>query len=94
MNIYLIIRVESRNIFLPFQKTRKQCQNMKSSKMNMNSIVDFVTSGDISELSKLSSDDESEDERKIMRTIQKQKELEFSDNNEDDDEANQSEASS
>ena len=86
MNIYLIIRVKSRNNFLPFQKTRIQCQKMKSSKMNMNSMVDFVTSGDISELSELSSDDESEDKRKIMGTIQKQKELGSSDNNEDVDE--------
>lgn len=40
----------------------------------------------VSELSELSSDDKSEDERNIMGTIQKQEESEFSDNSEDDDE--------
>lgn len=39
----------------------------------------------VSELSELSSDDKSEDERNIMGTIQKQDKLEFSDNSDDKD---------
>lgn len=39
----------------------------------------------VSELSELSSDDKSEDERNIMGTIQKQDKLEFSDNSDDED---------
>ena len=52
----------------------------------MDSIVDFVTYGGISELSELSSDDESEDERSIMGTIKRLEELESSVNDETDDE--------
>ena len=44
--------------------------------MSMDSIIDFVTSGDISELSELSSDEESDDERQIMINIQREEELE------------------
>lgn len=39
----------------------------------------------VSELSELSSDDKSEDERNIMGTIQNQDKLEFSDNSDDED---------
>ena len=54
--------------------------------MNMGSIVDFVTSGETSDLPELLSDDESKDERNIMDTMQRQEELKSSDNDEDEDE--------
>ena len=52
--------------------------------MSMDSIIDFVTSGDISELSEFSSDEESDDERQIMVNIQREEELE-SDHDDDRD---------
>lgn len=61
---------------------------MKSSKINLDSIADFVTFSDILELSELSSDDKSEDMRNIMSAIQRQEELESSDKDEDDNENN------
>ena len=46
--------------------------------MNMESIIDFVTNGDISDLSELSSDEESEDEIQMVANVQEEYESESS----------------
>ena len=51
---------------------------MNTHKMNMESIIDFVTNGDISDLSELSSDEESEDEIQMVANVQEEYEGEFS----------------
>ena len=72
-NFYLF---ESLNYLYFLSRKVDKMSKMKSSRMSMDSIIDFVTSGDISELSELSSDDESDDEREIMVNIQREEELE------------------
>jgi len=51
---------------------------------NIESIIDFITNGDVSDLSELSSDEEQEDELNVLQDIQQKAMVESSDDDNDD----------
>ena len=52
---------------------------------NIESMIDFITNGDVSDLSELSSDEEQEDELIVLQDIQQKAMVESSDDDDDDD---------